>query len=852
MLLKIIIQNNNDYIFKFNFNINFYQGEFGSMYKRSKKYFLLGMSFLTITSTITSAIVLNTNKNTSTKTSKQNNVIGTISSNNQSNNSISTFTNLMASTSNSNNSNVNELNNISIPAHIFSNADLKTISSNLNDINLNVSSNSSTNQKFNSFVSSEESKIISYIQNNGLQTNGFTNILENQLDLPSSFVNENIISNTNISLSYTSYLYQWINWNSKYWLKNHSLQDTIQAFDDISSLTPWKFVKIEINNTPIKESYYYHFLKSIALTNVSDGSYDILLSTQPGIDITLNNYYINDGDYKIKFVIQDSSNSINSNTNSSNSSSSTNSTNNASSQANSQVTTLSNEISEIETQVSNDESNYGSLNYTTMTEQRLLAWEESEYVKTVTNNGSYSTQAFNDWNTMNGYYHHEFSWWDITNRTYYYKQFESYINDITNIYNQSVTQYNEQFETPLEILSNEIIQTQNQLSEEEAISSDLDSNVMTEQRLLAWYQCEYIKYVTKDGSLSTEAFNDWNIMNGYYHYTLNYYDITCRLYWHSYFMDYIKDIYKIYDQESISYNLTPNSSLSTLNDEINELSPIVQNEEKNGQYILNKTDMDEARMLALYECEYIQAAGYTSTSVVDFSTWKLMDNYYNLTLKGMSDWNKETPWYFTQFCLYLKEIQSSYNTTINPYSTGLNLMQKAIETVNRYASEEYGVAIASSVATAISIALAAAYWAGSWFFGITVPEAVTATTAAISTATAMAGMWTSYKATQTVQQEIENDSFSWMSIKSDKKFYKTMKKDWKKFRKYFTKTYKSITKITKAISAIESATADACSWADPILLIVNSVDLALCTSVMLSNMVINAVETTWLNTIFLI
>lgn len=66
----------------------------------------------------------------------------------------------------------------------------------------------------------------------------------------------------------------------------------------------------------------------------------------------------------------------------------------------------------------------------------------------------------------------------------------------------------------------------------------------------------------------------------------------------------------------------------------------------------------------------------------------------------------------------------------------------------------YDVACASAVATAVSTAAAISYWACSWFFGISVPDAIAASANAVVDMVNCALLWHQYEGINTLNDKI--------------------------------------------------------------------------------------------------
>lgn len=74
--------------------------------------------------------------------------------------------------------------------------------------------------------------------------------------------------------------------------------------------------------------------------------------------------------------------------------------------------------------------------------------------------------------------------------------------------------------------------------------------------------------------------------------------------------------------------------------------------------------------------------------------------------------------------------------------------------LNSYTSTLYDVACASAVATAVSTAAAFSYWACSWFFGISVPDAIAASANAVVDMVNCALLWHQYEGINTLNDKI--------------------------------------------------------------------------------------------------
>ena len=202
-------------------------------------------------------------------------------------------------------------------------------------------------------------------------------------------------------------------------------------------------------------------------------------------------------------------------------------------------------------------------------------------------------------------------------------------------------------------------------------------------------------------------------------------------------------------------------------------------------------------------------------------------------------------------------IQGYYNTDVNPAQTQLTLINDAKQATAKLSSEEEGLAIASTVASGISVALAAAYWAGTFFFGVTTASAIAATAAAVSCVATTATMWKQYDNTMVLKGEVGTSYQNTVnSIKTAeynlgmKNLPGELKTTWSDFKTLFDSKIGDILTATKASVGAQTAVVSACSWADEALLALSAVDSALWLAISVATIAVNAVNSNWLNDIY--
>lgn len=211
----------------------------------------------------------------------------------------------------------------------------------------------------------------------------------------------------------------------------------------------------------------------------------------------------------------------------------------------------------------------------------------------------------------------------------------------------------------------------------------------------------------------------------------------------------------------------------------------------------------------------------------------------------------------SQFNTDFSTIQGYYNTDVNPAQTQLTLINDAKQATAKLSSEEEGLAIASTVASGISVALAAAYWAGTFFFGVTTASAIAATAAAVSCVATTATMWKQYDNTMVLKGEVGTSYQNTVnSIKTAeynlgmKNLPGELKTTWSDFKTLFDSKIGDILTATKASVGAQTAVVSACSWADEALLALSAVDSALCLAISVATIAVNAVNSNWLNDIY--
>lgn len=211
----------------------------------------------------------------------------------------------------------------------------------------------------------------------------------------------------------------------------------------------------------------------------------------------------------------------------------------------------------------------------------------------------------------------------------------------------------------------------------------------------------------------------------------------------------------------------------------------------------------------------------------------------------------------SQFRTDFSTIQGYYNTNVNPGQTQLTLISDAKKATAKLSSEEEGLAIASAVASGVSVALAAAYWAGTFFFGVTTASAIAATAAAVSCVATTASMWKQYDNTMVLKGEITTSYQDTLnSIKNTeynlgmKNLPGELKTTWSDFKTLFDSKIGDILSTTKASVGAQTAVVSACSWADEALLALSAVDSALCLAISVATIAVNAVNGNWLNDIY--
>ena len=202
-------------------------------------------------------------------------------------------------------------------------------------------------------------------------------------------------------------------------------------------------------------------------------------------------------------------------------------------------------------------------------------------------------------------------------------------------------------------------------------------------------------------------------------------------------------------------------------------------------------------------------------------------------------------------------IAQYYNTDVNPGQTQLVLINDAKQATTKLPTEEKDLAIASTVASGVSVALAAAYWAGTFFFGITTASAIAATAAAVSCIATTATMWKQYDDTLQLSGEVGvSYQKTLKSIKSTeydlglRNLPGALRTTWSDFKDLFNSKIGSILTATRASVGAQAAVVGACSWADEALLALSALDSALCLAISVATIAVNAVNTNWLNTIY--
>ena len=202
-------------------------------------------------------------------------------------------------------------------------------------------------------------------------------------------------------------------------------------------------------------------------------------------------------------------------------------------------------------------------------------------------------------------------------------------------------------------------------------------------------------------------------------------------------------------------------------------------------------------------------------------------------------------------------IQNYYNVDIDPAATQLALINDAKEATTKLSTQEKDLAIASTVASGVSLALAAAYWAGTFFFGVTTASAIAATAAAVSCVATTATMWKQYDNTVLLKGEVGTSYQKTLSsIKSTeydlglKNLPGELKTTWSDFKTLFNSKIGDILTATKASVGAQTAVVSACSWADEALLALSALDSALCLAISVATIAVNSVNSNWLNAIY--
>lgn len=194
--------------------------------------------------------------------------------------------------------------------------------------------------------------------------------------------------------------------------------------------------------------------------------------------------------------------------------------------------------------------------------------------------------------------------------------------------------------------------------------------------------------------------------------------------------------------------------ITNLSNEVNQIQNAGNAGNENG-YGFNTEFVNEALKLSQNEKNYL----WNLNPILDVSSqavslWNNINNKYQWMMKYESwDWyagsiNTEFISLVNQLQGYYKYISSGEKGQIFAIKEGLNQMKSTKMAAEKYASEMKGIAIASSVATGIGIALAATYWVSAFFdFGATIPDAIAARASAAATTVAMGCMWASYSET---------------------------------------------------------------------------------------------------------
>ena len=252
------------------------------------------------------------------------------------------------------------------------------------------------------------------------------------------------------------------------------------------------------------------------------------------------------------------------------------------------------------------------------------------------------------------------------------------------------------------------------------------------------------------------------------------------------------------------------------------------------------------RNLAWDEATYVSDNLGSSSSAAQqaMSEWYTLNNAYHSN--NVSQFNTD-----------FSTIESYYNADVDPAQTQLSLINDAKEATTKLSSEEDGLAIASTVAAGISMALAAAYWAGTFFFGVTTASAIAATAAAVSCTATTVTMWKEYDDTLTLKSEVGTSYQKTLnSIKTVeynlgmKNLPGELRSVWSDFKDLFDSKITSILTATKASVGAQTAVVGACGWADEALLALTAVDAALSLAVSVATIALNSVNSNWLNAIY--
>ena len=252
------------------------------------------------------------------------------------------------------------------------------------------------------------------------------------------------------------------------------------------------------------------------------------------------------------------------------------------------------------------------------------------------------------------------------------------------------------------------------------------------------------------------------------------------------------------------------------------------------------------RNLAWDEATYVSDNLGSSSSAASqaMSEWYTLNNAYHSN--NVSEFNTD-----------FSTIQSYYNADVDPAQTQLSLINDAKEATTKLSSEEEGLAIASTVAAGVSMALAAAYWAGTFFFGVTTASAIAATAAAVSCTATTVTMWKEYDDTLTLGSEVGTSYQKTLdSIKTTeynlgmKNLPGDLRSVWSDFKDLFNSKISTILTATKASVGAQTAVVGACGWADEALLALTAVDAALSLAVSVATIALNSVNSNWLNAIY--